>query len=238
MKKLNFEQLIVFEDDDYIIVNKPSGISSLQDWTSETTILSLARNYAEDPQLCHRLDKDTSGCLAIAKNPNSYRHLAVQFEKRQVEKIYHAVVEGVQDIEPIKVERPIYTMSKGKTRIDYQQGKLATTFVKTGEIFKGYTLLFCKPLTGRMHQIRIHLSSMQMPIVGDKMYGGSEVYLSKVKKKNFHLKQNTLEQPLIKRFALHAYSLSFKNMNSEMIHFETNYPKDFAVLIKQLRKNS
>lgn len=237
MKKLRFTDLIVNENDDYIIVNKPSGISSLQDWSSETTILSMAREYAEDPQLCHRLDKDTSGVLAIAKHPESYRHLAMQFEHRKVEKIYHAVVEGIQDIEPIKVDRPIYTMSKGKVRIDHQQGKPATTLFKTGEIFKGYTLVLCKPETGRMHQIRIHLSSMKMPIVGDSMYGGSDIFLSRLKKK-FHLKKGTEEQPLIKRFALHAHSLKFKGLDEKEVEYVTDYPKDFAVLIKQLQKNS
>ena len=237
MKKLRFKDLIVHEDDDYIIVNKPAGISSLQDWSSETTVLSMARAYAEDPQLCHRLDKETSGVLAIAKNPDSYRHLAMQFERRTVEKIYHAVVEGVQDIEPIKVDRPIYTMSKGKVRIDSQQGKPATTLFKTGKIFKGYTLILCKPETGRMHQIRIHLSSINMPIVGDTMYGGSDIYLSRLKKK-FHLKKGTEEQPLIKRFALHAHSLKFKDLSGKEVEYVSEYPKDFAVLLKQLEKNS
>ena len=237
MKRLKFEDLIISENDDYIVINKPSGVSSLHDWSSEITIQKLAKEYAEDPQLCHRLDKDTSGIMVIAKHPDSYRHLSIQFEHRQVEKIYHAVVEGIQDIEPIKVDRPIYTMSKGKVRIDYQQGKPATTFFKKGKVFKGYTLMLCKPETGRMHQIRVHLSSMGMPIVGDTMYGGKELYLSKLKKK-FHLKKGTEELPLIKRFALHAYSIKFKNMEDKDVDFEAPYQKDFAVLVKQLTKVS
>ncbi len=82
MKKLKFKELIISEDNDYIIINKPPGISSLHDWSSETTIITMAKEYTDDPQLCHRLDKETSGILVIAKNPEAYRNLAIQFEKR------------------------------------------------------------------------------------------------------------------------------------------------------------
>jgi 23S rRNA pseudouridine955/2504/2580 synthase len=235
MKQLKFEDIIVHEDKDYIVISKPAGISSLHDWSSEVTVQKMAKTYCDDPQLCHRLDKETSGAMVIAKNPEAYRHLSMQFEHRTVDKVYHAVVEGIQDIEPIKVDRPIYTMSKGKVRIDFEQGKPAVTLFKMGEVFRGYTLMLCKPETGRMHQIRVHLSSMKMPIVGDTMYGGKEIYLSKLKKK-FHLKEGSEEQPLIKRFALHAFSISYKNLEGEQQYFESPYPKDFNVLVKQLRK--
>ncbi len=238
MKKIIFENLIISETEDYIIINKPPGISSLHDWSSETTIITMAKEYTNDPQLCHRLDKETSGILVIAKNPEAYRNLAMQFEKRSVEKIYHAVVEGIQNIEPLAVDRPIYTMSKGKVRIDFQQGKPATTLIKPGEFYKKHTLMLCKPVTGRTHQIRIHLSSLEMPIVGDDMYGGKQLYLSALKKKTFHLKQGTEELPLIKRFALHSHAIKFTNLKGELVELEAEYPKDFKVLINQLRKNN
>lgn len=237
MKKIKFESLIISETEDYIVINKPPGISSLHDWSSETTIVTMAKEYTEDPQLCHRLDKETSGILVIAKNPDAYRNLAMQFERREVEKVYHAVVEGIQDIDPVSIDRPIYTMSKGKVRIDFQQGKPATTLIKPGEFFKKHTLMLCKPITGRTHQIRIHLSSLEMPIVGDEMYGGKHLYLSSIKKKSFHLKQGTEELPLIKRFALHSHSIKFKNLEGNDVQFEAEYPKDFRVLVTQLRKN-
>ena len=151
MKRLKFEDIIVSEDKDYIVINKPAGISSLHDWSSEVTIQKMAKTYCEDPQLCHRLDKETSGAMVIAKNPEAYRHLSMQFEHRTVDKVYHAVVDGIQDIEPIKVDRPIYTMSKGKVRIDFEQGKPAVTLFKMCEGYRGYTFMHFRPDSGRLH---------------------------------------------------------------------------------------
>ena len=89
-----------------------------------------------------------------------------------------------------------------------------------------------------MHQIRIHLTCLKAPIVCDETYGGKMIYLSELKKKGFNLKQETEELPLIKRVALHAYSLKFTLLNGEEIQIIAPYPKDFDVLVKQLEKNS
>ena len=90
--KIEFEDIILFEDENYVLVNKPPFLSTLEDRNEKVNLLRLARTYTPDAQVCHRLDKDTSGVLAIAKNPEAYRHLSIQFEKRQVTKLYHAVV--------------------------------------------------------------------------------------------------------------------------------------------------
>src|SRR5690242_15127515 len=97
MKTPDFKALILSEDDDYILINKPPFISTLEDRHDRVNILALARNYADDAQVCHRLDKDTSGVLAIAKNPEAYRHLSMQFEHREVSKVYHAIADGIHD---------------------------------------------------------------------------------------------------------------------------------------------
>jgi 23S rRNA pseudouridine955/2504/2580 synthase len=94
----------------------------------------------------------------------------------------------------------------------------------------------CEPITGRMHQIRVHLSALKAPIVFDTQYGGEELYLSSIKRK-FNLKKDTEELPLIRRVALHAYSLTFRQPNEELLHVVAPYPKDFDVLVKQLEKN-
>jgi 23S rRNA pseudouridine955/2504/2580 synthase len=238
MKILDFKELIIFENEDYILVNKPPYISTLDDRADTFNIKKMAKAYSDDAQVCHRLDKETSGVLAIAKNPEAYRNLAMQFEDRQVTKEYHAVVDGVQDFKDVNVYLPIHAQNNGIVKIDRVNGKLAETFFNTLKAYKRHTLVQCLPITGRMHQIRIHLACLKASIVCDEQYGGKFIYLSDLKKKNFNLKQNTEEQPLIKRVALHAYSLKFKLLNGEEIEVVAPYPKDFDVLVKQLEKHS
>jgi 23S rRNA pseudouridine955/2504/2580 synthase len=238
--RLNFKDLIIFENDDYILINKPPHIASLDERQADNSqsILRLAKEYAHDAQLCHRLDKETSGVLAIAKNPAAYRHLSMQFEHRQVEKRYHAVVNGTHDLEMISVYLPIAMKRDGTmVAIDRQKGKEADTIFNTMKVYRNHTLVECMPITGRMHQIRIHLVCLKAPIVCDPTYGGEMIYLSDLKRK-FNLKKETEEQPLIKRVALHAHSLTFRLLNEEIIKIEAPYPKDFEVLVKQLDKFS
>ena len=238
MKTPDFKDLIIFENEDYILVNKPPYISTLDDRTDTVNIKKMAKAYTDDAQVCHRLDKETSGVLAIAKNPEAYRHLSIQFEDRLVTKEYHAVVEGVQDFQDVNVYLPIYAQNNGIVKIDRVNGKIAETFFNTIKAYKKHTLVRCLPITGRMHQIRIHLTCLKAPIVCDEQYGGKFIYLSDLKKKNFNLKQNTEEQPLIKRVALHAYSLKFSLLDGKEIEIVAPYPKDFDVLVKQLEKHS
>ncbi len=238
MKTPEFKELIIFENEDYILVNKPPYISTLDERTDAPNIKKMAKKYWDDAQVCHRLDKETSGVLAIAKNPDAYRNLAVQFEDRQVTKVYHAVVDGVQDFEDVNVYLPIHAQNNGIVKIDRVNGKLAETFFNTIKAYKKHTLVQCLPVTGRMHQIRIHLTCLKAPIVCDETYGGKMIYLSELKKKGFNLKNDTEEQPLIKRVALHAYSLKFALLNGEELEVIAPYPKDFDVLVKQLEKHS
>ncbi len=238
--RLNFKDLIIFENDDYILINKPPHIASLDERQADNSqsILRLAKEYADHAQLCHRLDKETSGVLAIAKNPAAYRHLSMQFEHRQLEKRYHAVVNGTHNFEMISVYLPIAMKRDGTmVAIDRQKGKEADTIFNTMKVYRNHTLVECMPITGRMHQIRIHLVCLKAPIVCDPTYGGEMIYLSNLKRK-FNLKKETEEQPLIKRVALHAHSLTFKLLNEEIIKIEAPYPKDFEVLVKQLDKFS
>jgi 23S rRNA pseudouridine955/2504/2580 synthase len=237
MTPIQFKELIVFENDDFVLINKPPYISSLDERTGEgTSILRLAKEYNPDIQVGHRLDKETSGILALAKHPEAYRSLAMQFEKRQVTKIYHAVVNGIHVFEDVRVYLPIFPLTNGTVKIDKARGKEAETLFKTYALYQKHTLVKCMPITGRMHQIRIHLSALKAPIVCDPQYGGDYIYLSSIKRK-FNLKKDTEELPLIQRVALHAFSLTFALMNGELINVEAPYPKDFAVLIKQLEKN-
>lgn len=241
MKPIRFEDFILFENQDYIVINKPSGVSSLDDRQPDGqrfSVLSLARAYTPDPQLCHRLDRETTGVLAIAKNPAAYRHLAMQFEHRQTIKRYHAVVGGVHGFDGEAVYMPILALPRdGLVRLDKQRGKEAETVFYTLEAFRHHTLVECIPITGRMHQIRIHLSFLKAPIVADPAYGGKDVLLSSLKR-NFNLKKDTDERPLMQRVALHAHSLTFDLLDGERVRIEAPYPKDFDVLVKLLRKHA
>jgi 23S rRNA pseudouridine955/2504/2580 synthase len=235
LKPIRFKDLILQEDQDYILINKPPFISTLEDRNDPQNILILAKEYAPDAQVCHRLDKDTSGVLAIARNPAAYRHLSMQFESRSVRKIYHAVVDGTHQFDNVLVDAPILKQNDGTVKIS-RLGKEAQTYFTTLHVYKSQTLVECRPITGRMHQIRIHLSRLNTSITGDEIYGGKPFFLSSVKR-GFKLEKLTEEQPLIKRMALHAFSVQFIDLQSREIIAAAPYPKDFHVLLKQLTQN-
>jgi 23S rRNA pseudouridine955/2504/2580 synthase len=234
-KSLSFEELVLFENEDYILINKPPFIATLEDRVEPVNILALARASEPDPQVCHRLDKDTSGVLAIARHPEAYRHLSLQFEHREVSKIYHAVADGRHDFLGVEVDKAILKQNDGTARIS-SKGKDAQTSFTTLRIFTNHSLIECRPVTGRMHQIRVHLASLGAPITGDDMYGGKPFLVSSVKR-GFRIKRDTEEEPLMKRMALHAFSLQFSGLDGSEISVQAPYPKDFTALLKQLSAN-
>ncbi len=236
MKFPPFKEIILFENDDLIVVNKPPFLSSLDDRDGgEINLLRLAKQYTADAQICHRLDKETSGAIIIAKNPEAYRFVSMQFEHRQVSKIYHAIINGSHQFDDLLVDLPILNLGNKNVAISKQDGKAAQTYFKSLVYFKHYTLVECKPITGRMHQIRIHLASQRAAIAGDEMYGGQPVMLSDIKR-GYKLGKDQEELPIMKRFALHAKEVSFKINPGTEISVHAPYPKDFATLLKLLDK--
>jgi 23S rRNA pseudouridine955/2504/2580 synthase len=217
MKIPKFQDLILFENPDVIVVNKPPFVSSLDEREGgEVNMLRLAKNYWEDAQICHRLDKETSGALIFAKNPEAYRYVSIQFEKRRVKKIYHAIIEGTHVFEDLQIDLP-------------------ETHFQSIKYFKHYTLVDCRPVTGRMHQIRIHLATQRASIAGDEMYKGKPVFLSAIKR-GYRIGKDQEELPIMKRFALHAYEVSFKTDENTQVTIHAPYPKDFETLLKLLEK--
>lgn len=235
--RINIRDIILYEDEDYFIISKPPFVATLEDRHDPINILMLAREYSPDAQVCHRLDKDTSGVLVIAKHPEAYRHMSIQFEKRLVTKIYHAVSDGLHQFQEKLVDEPILKMDDGVVRISRREGKSAQTWFSSLRAFRMHTLIECRPVTGRMHQIRIHLSLLNAPITGDEVYGGKPFFLSSVKR-GFNLKKLTEEQPIMKRMALHAQGLRFNDLKDVPRFVEAPYPRDFAALIRQLEANS
>lgn len=236
-KFLKFSDLIIFEDSDLIVINKPPLISSLDDregGDQNQNIHRMAKAYHEDAQICHRLDRETSGVMLIAKNPEMYRLVSMEFEHRRVTKRYHALIEGVHRFEDKLVDLPILNQGNKNVSIDRARGKNAITYFNSIRFFKHFTLVECKPITGRMHQIRIHLATLRASIVGDEMYKGKPVFLSQLKRK-YTLAKGKEERPIMKRFALHAKSIALTVGEKDFV-FDAPYPKDFATLIKQLEK--
>ena len=234
--KNNFKDWIVFEDDNYLVINKPAFISTLADRKADLSVIDAARKYEAESSVCHRLDKETSGALLIAKNKDAYKHAAQQFADRTVMKTYHAVAGGIHEFEDKPIDKPLHVAPSGIVRVSYQKGKPSETIVTTLQKYKFHTLVACKPITGRMHQIRVHMASIEAPLVADIAYGGKHIYLSELKKKYKH-KKEIEERPLISRVALHAFSLNFMDMQGHERYVECPYPKDFRLIINQLAKN-
>jgi len=234
MAQIRFRNLIISEDENHIFLNKPAGISTLEDRFSPINILQMAKTEYPGCQICHRLDKETSGVLLVARNSDTYKFVSKLFEVRKVKKIYHAVVDGLHDFKNFRNDKSLQQTGRGKSRTS-NIGKESTTIFTTLDTYRYHSLVECVPMTGRTHQIRAHLQSMDASILGDREYGGKDVFLSQLKKR-FNLKKFTEELPLIKRMALHAFSIEFKGINGVNHKVTAQYPKDFAVLLKSLAK--
>ena len=232
--KLKFEDLIIFQDDNYIIINKPPHVSTLDDRHDPVNIKLLAKAYLETTQVNHRIDKETSGVLVIAKQAEAYRHFSILLEERKVDKTYHAVTWGRHNFEEMLIEAPIEIRNNGRVVVS-PKGKHSATIAKTLKIYNNNTLVECKPITGKKHQIRVHLASRDAPIINDELYGGEPLYLSGLKRK-YKPKYELEERSLMDRFALHAKEIKFISLDGEEIHVVADYPKDFQRVIKQLDK--
>lgn len=210
-------------------------MSTLEDRSGEENFLDVLRVIYPGVQVCHRLDKETSGVLICAKNKDTYKYMSALFERRKVRKVYHALVQGAVQWKDRVVDKPILKQLNGRVRID-RRGKPSVTHCSSLVTFKNHTLMSCLPLTGRMHQIRIHLAHEGYPICADGFYGGQPIFLSNIKR-NYLRKGNKPERPLLSRVALHALSINFSEADGKSMYFEAPYPKDFNAAINQLRRS-
>lgn len=229
----NFKDWVVFENENYLVINKPPYIATLEDRSSPISVLKLAREYNEQLQVCHRLDKETSGVLLLAKSSDAYKHASKQFADRTIKKIYHAVANSSHDYKNELIDLDLAISSSGIARVK-KGAKPSRTIVSTLEKFKYHTLIECLPETGRLHQIRVHLAALGAPLVADTMYGGDNLYLSKIKK-GYRPKMED-ERPLMARVTLHAHALIFNDLDGKLIEIQGPYPKDYQTVLNQLRK--
>lgn len=222
---------IVFENADLMIVNKPAGmVVHPASGHLSGTLVHAALNYAPDlegvggehrPGVVHRLDKDTSGLILLAKNDKTHRFLQDQFRKRSVHKTYYALTDGFPPTPTGRVEAPIGrdpSHRKKMAIVPISRGRESVTEYKVIEKFEQHALIAAYPHTGRTHQIRLHLAFLGCPIVGDRIYG--------------HRKQ-ILDAD---RQMLHAYQIEFilPGESSPKI-FQAPIPEDMSQLLKQLK---
>jgi 23S rRNA pseudouridine1911/1915/1917 synthase len=246
---------IVYEDDDLLVIDKPAGLLVIPDrWdASKPTVIKLARAYlntqaaakgvlsAEPPRIwvVHRLDRDTSGVLILAKSDRVHAALSQQFERGTVLKTYLALVSG-QGIRAEGVIRlPIgpHPQRPGLMVIQRRQGKSAITRYAAIERFRGYTLLEVRPQTGRSHQIRVHVQAIGHPLAIDPLYGSSEPLLLSALKPSYRPKAGAVEHPLMVRLTLHAQALQLIHpTRGEMCTWMAPLPKDFAAVLRNLRR--
>ena len=242
---------IIYEDEDLIVINKPAGIVMHPGAGNfDKTIVNALINYDKNslsnigdelrPGIVHRIDKNTSGLIVVAKNNETHENLSIQFSKHSITRVYRLLIWGKVKPSKGKIETFITRSSKNRQMMEVSRtkGKKAITNYKTIEIFENeYTptlsLLECKLETGRTHQIRVHMNFMGNSIVGD------DKYKKKFKKiKNINA---TLEKKLInlKRQFLHAQTIGFihPKKNKEMI-FNSILPQELEIILKMLRNAS
>jgi len=236
------EPEIIYEDEDILAVNKPAGLVVHEDGRTEEPSVSewFVKKYPESKDVgegldeiersgvVHRIDRDTSGVLLLAKTSEGHECLKKQFQRRNIEKFYHAFVHG-----QMKDDRGTINMPIGKSPRDFRRwsaergarGEMreAITYF---EVLKrsdelDVTLVEAKPKTGRTHQIRVHFRALQRPILGDKLYGTKAT-------------QDLGEVWGFSRLALHARKIIFKNNEGKIIETQAPYPKDFELALEKI----
>lgn len=220
---------IVYEDGDLLIVNKPMGMvvhpahghyhgTLVNGLLAHCTDLS-GINGKMRPGIVHRIDKDTSGLLMIAKNDMAHQHLAAQLKEHSTKRAYYALVQGVLSEPAGLIDAPIgrHETERKKMAVNLKNGKEARTHYYVKERFARNTFIECRLETGRTHQIRVHMAYLGHPLVGDPLYG---------------TRKNNLDFP---GQALHAYALGFIHPRTEEpLYFEAPLPQHFQTVLKEL----
>jgi 23S rRNA pseudouridine1911/1915/1917 synthase len=245
---------VIYEDEALTVVNKPPGMvthPAKGNWKG-TLVNALQYHYdslstlagENRPGIVHRLDRDTSGLLVVMKDELAHRHLALQFELREVHKEYLALVYGVPERDSDYIEKEIgfHPLSREKMAIRSPQdgGKDALTYYEVVERFRGYALVRCKPQTGRTHQIRVHLYHIGHSIVADKAYSGRDrLTLGDLIDPRSPAARTGVVDPssvLIDRQALHAHSLRFTHpVTGAEVHLTAPLPADMSRTLEAFR---
>jgi len=205
------------------VIDKPAGLLSLPDGYDPVKphVRSLLEPDIGRLWIVHRLDRETSGVKVLARSADAHRELNRQFSERKVSKVYHALVSGNPAWNEKNIDLPLRTDvgRRRRTVVDIKKGKESSTSFRVLERFESGVLIQAQPKTGRRHQIRTHLYSLDHSVLSDPLYGSSE------------------RSSLIERLALHAFSLSVRHpQTGERVVFEAPYPSDFALVLENFRK--
>ena len=240
---------VVYEDEAFVVVDKGPGMvthPARGNW-SGTLVNALQHHFdtlstvagAQRPGIVHRLDRDTSGLLIVAKDDRAHRVLAAQFETRTIRKEYLALVSGVPQRDSDYIEKAVgfHPTSREKMAIRAEEdgGKAAVTFYEVAERFRGYALVRCKPETGRTHQIRVHLAHIGHPVLADKAYSGrARMTLGDLLGPD----APDADHVLLDRQALHAYALTLAHPRTGApLHLTAPLPADMAGTLAALRQH-
>lgn len=231
IKPQNIPVEVIYEDSDIIVVNKPKGMvvhpaNGNPDGTLVNAILALCKDNLSGiggeirPGIVHRLDKDTSGLLIIAKNDLAHKNISEQIKNRQVKKIYIALVKGNVAEDEATIDMPIGRSTKDRKKMAVRKdGKTAITHFKVLKRYNKYTLLEIKIDTGRTHQIRVHMAEIGHPVVGDMVYSSG--------KNEFGIEGQML----------HAKSLDFRHpVTGKEMHLEADVPQYFVDVLNKLKE--
>ena len=238
---------IAYEDDSLLVVNKPAGMVVHPGHGNYTGTLinalvhhfdNLPRNSSQRPGLVHRIDKDTSGLLVIAKTETAMAHLAKQFFEKSSEREYVALVWGRVEEDQGTVEGPIGRHPKNRLQMtvfpDGENGKEAVTHYRVLERLGYVTLVSCRLETGRTHQIRVHMKHIGHTLFNDQRYGGDQILKGTTFTKYRQFVENAFK--VLPRQALHAKTLGFVHpVSGEALRFDSELPRDFSDCIEKWR---
>ena len=243
---------VLFEDEHLLALDKPAQLltSPDRDDPQRPNLMKLLHegiergaSWAKERSLsylmnAHRLDFETSGVILLAKNKSVLVALANLFGSNKPLKKYLALVRDAPPEDQFEVDAKLapHPVKPGLMQADFRDGKKSRTKFEVAEKFSRWTLLNCFPLTDRTHQIRVHLKHVRLPVVGDNLYGGKPLFLSRLKT-DYRLKPGAEERPMISRPALHAAELILPHpMTNETLVITSPLPKDLVVALKYLRR--
>ncbi len=243
---------VLFEDDHLLALDKPAGlpVSPDRDDPARPNLIQLlhaaiaaAKPWARERGLnylmnAHRPDPETSGVLLLAKTKPALVALANLFGSEKPLQKHLALAQGSPQEDKFEINAALasHPLKISMQHVDLQNGRKSRTRFEVLERFSGYALLKCEPLQGRMHQIRVHLRHAGLPVVGDLLYGGKRLWLSRLKP-DYRLKPGREERPLISRVALHAEELSLPHpVTGLTLTITAPWPKDLKVALKYLRQ--